>query len=241
MSVHTEAREMAKEALVAVFGATTEGEVAHLAGIAWLETKYGAGWGGVGKGSFNMGAIQCGSSWGGEHFSYGDTAPQSDGTSKRYVASFRKYSSALDGWKDLVRVAYQNRGRSVVREAAKAGDTVGVSVGLYRTGYYEGFGPTPEARIWHHRRALEAAITLANAADMRPTEPIRARLHTLRRCDGWNGRYTDDVRVLQRALGLVADGLFGELTEAKVRGFQAEHGLKVDGIVGPETWARLQT
>lgn len=35
---------------------------------------------------------------------------------------------------------------------------------------------------------------------------------------------------------LAVDGIFGEETEAHVIWFQASHGLRVDGIAGPETW-----
>jgi peptidoglycan hydrolase-like protein with peptidoglycan-binding domain len=35
------------------------------------------------------------------------------------------------------------------------------------------------------------------------------------------------------------DGIFGPLTRAAVLGFQEDHELTVDGIVGPETWDTL--
>ena len=36
------------------------------------------------------------------------------------------------------------------------------------------------------------------------------------------------------------DGIFGYLTERAVKNFQATHGLRIDGIVGPKTWAALE-
>jgi hypothetical protein len=54
-----------------------------------------------------------------------------------------------------------------------------------------------------------------------------------------------EVRKLQEKLnelgaGLVVDGNFGPFTQAAVMSFQAKHGLEVDGIVGPRTWAVLE-
>jgi cell wall-associated NlpC family hydrolase len=43
------------------------------------------------------------------------------------------------------------------------------------------------------------------------------------------------VKALQRALGVAADGEFGRATYMAVRAFQRSHGLTVDGVVGPAT------
>ena len=49
----------------------------------------------------------------------------------------------------------------------------------------------------------------------------------------------DEVRQLQKLLGINADGIFGPITEECVKQFQRTHNLDVDGIVGPKTWAAL--
>jgi len=48
-----------------------------------------------------------------------------------------------------------------------------------------------------------------------------------------------DVVRIQRMLGVSADGVFGHITLRAVRRFQAEHGLLVDGEVGPHTRAAM--
>jgi N-acetylmuramoyl-L-alanine amidase len=47
----------------------------------------------------------------------------------------------------------------------------------------------------------------------------------------------EEVKALQQALGIVADGIFGPNTEKAVKAWQNSHGLFPDGIVGAKTWA----
>lgn len=54
------------------------------------------------------------------------------------------------------------------------------------------------------------------------------------------GSSGEAVKTLQRALNLLADGIYGPLTEEAVKDFQKAHGLTVDGVVGPKTWAKIQ-
>lgn len=47
------------------------------------------------------------------------------------------------------------------------------------------------------------------------------------------------VRVLQGDIGVGTDGVFGPHTRGAVERLQRLHGLTVDGIVGPQTWATV--
>jgi peptidoglycan hydrolase-like protein with peptidoglycan-binding domain len=67
-------------------------------------------------------------------------------------------------------------------------------------------------------------------------EPPTTSEHYIQLQSGSAGR---QVRILQQALGVTVDGVFGPSTEAAVRAFQASHGLQADGIVGAQTSAAL--
>jgi peptidoglycan hydrolase-like protein with peptidoglycan-binding domain len=60
--------------------------------------------------------------------------------------------------------------------------------------------------------------------------------HNITLSSGSEGR---QVSLLQRELGIPADGIYGPETEAAVRSFQASRGLVVDNVVGPATSAAL--
>ncbi|MEX0751680.1 MAG: tetratricopeptide repeat protein [Xanthobacteraceae bacterium] len=53
------------------------------------------------------------------------------------------------------------------------------------------------------------------------------------------GSRGDDVKRLQDALGIGADGVFGPRTEKAVRDLQRKNDLRVDGVAGPQTLAKL--
>lgn len=67
-----------------------------------------------------------------------------------------------------------------------------------------------------------------------PASGSPVALSTIRR-----GSKGPDVVVLQRRLGLTADGNFGPMTEAAVIAYQKRNGLVPDGVVGPKTWSSL--
>lgn len=53
------------------------------------------------------------------------------------------------------------------------------------------------------------------------------------------GSKGEAVRLLQSALHLAVDGVFGRITDEAVRAFQRKNNLKADGVVGSATWAKL--
>lgn len=56
------------------------------------------------------------------------------------------------------------------------------------------------------------------------------------------GSRGDCVKALQRKLGaLTVDGVYGSGTRSRVRSFQDDAGISVDGKVGPQTWQKLRT
>lgn len=48
--------------------------------------------------------------------------------------------------------------------------------------------------------------------------------------------YREGLARAQRMMQIDADGYYGPITEAATRKWQAEHGLSVDGLIGPDTW-----
>ncbi len=76
----------------------------------------------------------------------------------------------------------------------------------------------------------------AGTSEGTPSEPATTTEHVIVLSEGAEGR---QVQLLQRALGISADGVFGPETQEAVEHFQSSHGLTVDGIVGPQTSAAL--
>jgi GH24 family phage-related lysozyme (muramidase) len=50
------------------------------------------------------------------------------------------------------------------------------------------------------------------------------------------GSKGEDVKILQKYLGLTSDGNFGPNTDKKVKEWQKSKGLIPDGVIGPKSW-----
>ena len=53
------------------------------------------------------------------------------------------------------------------------------------------------------------------------------------------GSTGEEVKKIQELLGVDIVGKFGPKTEAAVKGWQSANGLTADGVVGPNTWAKM--
>lgn len=224
-------------------------------GVGWLETNYGAGWKGAGKGSNNMGADQYGQPpcEPGKSFLYTDTNPTSGGGSVPYQICFRWYATPADGFAGLVNIVYVQKGKDApeaptknhhrgreMLAAAAAGSIHDASVALYDSTYYRGFGPTRDVRIANHYRALRTAVNLRAAAlgEKMPNgfDPLVRVLKF-----NWLPMRGEDVKRVQRVVGIKDDGWFGPGTKKKVFDFQSSiPGLLADGVVGLDTWEVVQ-
>jgi peptidoglycan hydrolase-like protein with peptidoglycan-binding domain len=65
------------------------------------------------------------------------------------------------------------------------------------------------------------------------------RLHRAHRARARHRSHGSAVRLLQRRLGIAADGVFGPGTRRALKRFQRAHGLTADGVAGPATWSAL--
>ncbi len=93
---------------------------------------------------------------------------------------------------------------------------------------------------WQEARTLEwTGVSAAPSSLPHAAMPSPAEMASV----GRRARGDLVVWIQEHLLGAgkpdVVDGRFGPSTQAAVEGFQEAHGLVVDGIVGPDTWAAL--
>ena len=120
---------------------------------------------------------------------------------------------------------------------------------MSHTGMYLGDGSTVECSSnvqffktmkskWTHYAIPAGLYDGGDIPVPTPTKP------TLRKGDAGPYVTLAQTELIQRGYDLGswgADGKFGNATEKAVRQFQQDWGLKVDGVIGPNTWAMLDS
>lgn len=123
---------------------------------------------------------------------------------------------------------WQNYDKANVPGVPSAADDADVFLG--DEAHFEAFSgkaaPARHLPSWYHR-LLEY-----------PPSKLRSPGHTVDH-NGMCYQEGEDVKHVQRRLGVRPDGLYGPGTASHVKGFQVRHGLHADGVVGPATAKRL--
>lgn len=147
-------------------------------------------------------------------------------------------NTGTEPWPAIQLDAYRRGCAAMLKHLGASAD---MCVGHKEWALPKGRKPDPHSIDMDAFRAEVAAI-MAGAVAAPPLIP-RANAEgrpTLRRRSETNPPFV--VKELQRLLGISGsdqDGVFGPMTEARVRAFQRAHGLVPDGIVGPKTWEKL--
>lgn len=108
------------------------------------------------------------------------------------------------------------------------GQATSRAVMAFRTDHGQRPRPVVNARTW---------VALGSRVEV----PLSAPTPTVPRPELSLGDSSSWVQAVQAALGVEADGHFGPITLAAVKGFQRTAGLPVTGVVDAATWAALGT
>ncbi|MSP02661.1 MAG: N-acetylmuramoyl-L-alanine amidase [Acetobacteraceae bacterium] len=138
-----------------------------------------------------------------------------------------------DVWPAVQMDAYA---RGVAAILTKIGASPSMCCGHKEYALPKGRKPDPSFDMHAFRTRIEAFMSGAAKPLLIPAEDDKDR-PTLRR-----GARDPLVATIQQKLGIAPDdGIFGSATEAKIREFQLSRHAVPDGIVGPKTWAALDT
>jgi N-acetyl-anhydromuramyl-L-alanine amidase AmpD len=136
-----------------------------------------------------------------------------------------------DPWPDVQLDAYRRGGAAILE---RIGANAIMGCGHKEYALPQGRKPDPSFDMADFRAQVAAIMAgTAPAVSVIPAVDGQDR-PTLRR-----GATGELVKLIQRKVGVPANGILDAATEAAVRRFQRHNGLVPDGIVGPRTWASI--
>lgn len=140
----------------------------------------------------------------------------------------RNAGDGKDVWEEAQMQAYQ-AGVAAILKHIGADDVM--AAGHKEYALPKGRKIDPSFDMLAFRVGIENIMEGTLAGPVATVNPKRAMLR--------KGDTGTSVVFLQRKLDIDADGNFGPGTQKAVKEFQAAHGLKADGLVGPATWKEL--
>lgn len=209
----------------------------------------------AGVGSNNWGAIQGKGSAG----SFPHIDHHADGSV--YVGDYKKYLTNTEGAADMARILLKPNVRAAIArgdlkaavEAQRANGYFELAADQYLKAVKRNYDALTQSLKWPVLLTIGGAIggggmiaasPLAGSQLSESQPSSSGGLSTSNPTLSLGSQNLESVKELQKMLNalhykLVVDGKFGPRTAVAVKHFQNNHGLKMDGIVGPVTWKVL--
>lgn len=86
---------------------------------------------------------------------------------------------------------------------------------------------------------ITTIMSIINHYDLTKYDGVATSQPTLHKGDRGNYVRTLQTLLVDKGYAVLIDGTFGDKTYEAVKAYQADHGLTVDGVVGPKTWSAL--
>lgn len=86
---------------------------------------------------------------------------------------------------------------------------------------------------------ITTIMSIINHYDLTKYDDVATSQPTLRKGDRGESVKQLQSKLRDRGYTVAVDGIFGNKTLEAVKAYQADHGMTVDGVVGPKTWNAL--